>query len=220
MTLHKPVLDLKFLVALFVCAALTTPLMAMEPAVHTTADVYWWWDRENPVGQSTLVRTTSGITAIFQTSELPPGQAVTLWFIFFNNPELCEEDPCAVPFDIFTEGVDADFHFASGQVTGGSGRATFAAHLQPGDISGSGRVEVDIDDGFPLMDPYKAEVVLALHSHGPAQRGRALRHQISSFSGGCDVFLGTFGFSDGPGDIPSQMGECSTFQYSLHQPAN
>jgi hypothetical protein len=205
---------------LAVSLSLIASVTAAGPSVHTTADVYWWWDTDNPVGQATLIRNDSGITAIFHTSELPAGQAVTLWFIIFNNPEFCGTDPCTAPFDIFAEGADGDFHFASGQVTGGSGNSTFAAHLRTGDNSGSGRVELGIDDGFPLMDPYKVEVLLALHSHGPAQTGRKLKHQISSFLGGCEVFLGPFGFAAGPEDVPNEVGECSTFQQSVHQPPN
>ncbi len=67
---------------------------------------------------------------------------------------------------------------------------------------------------MPLMDPFEAEVVLALHVHGPKQQGKILKEQISSYLGGCEAFLGSDGFATGPGDIPNEKGECSTVQIS------
>jgi len=195
------------------------PALAGQPAQKSTENVYWWWDTDNPVGTAKLIRNSSGLTAVFDTSELPAGQAVTLWFIIFNNPEHCANDPCLPPADLFTPGVQGDFHFASGHVTGGSGNTSFAGRLNVGDTTGSGRVELGIDDGFGLIDPYKAEVLLALHSHGPALSGQDLKKQISSFSGGCEVFLDpdNNGFANGPEDVPDAVGECSTMQFSLHK---
>lgn len=69
-----------------------------------------------------------------------------------------------------------------------------------------------------LLDPMSAEVHLLVHGHGPALSGQALKSQLMSFLGGCDVFLGgPDGIADGPGDIPLNVGECSTFQASEHQ---
>lgn len=208
--------------SLFAIAALgvvaSTPALAQasERVVQTTANVYQWWDRDNPVGTATLTRSDAGITAVVHTSGLPPGQAVTLWFIFFNKPENCLTSPCSVPADVFTPSAEADFHFGSGHVVGGEGTATFAAHLSVGDTSGSGKVEIGAGDGVPLTDPLGAEVVLALHVHGPAQKGQTLKSQISSYLGGCEVFLGPDGFAAGPNDVPHQKGECATTQISVH----
>jgi len=193
------------------------PALAGAPAQKTTEEVQWGWDDDHAVGSSQLIRNHSGLTAVFDTSELPAGQAVTLWFIIFNNPEHCSTSPCSLPADLFTEGVEGDFHFASGHVTGGSGNTSFAGRLNVGDTSGSGRVELGIDDGVGLIDPYKAEVLLAVHSHGPALTGKELKDQLSSFSGGCEVFLGPNGFASGPDEVPDEAGECSTIQFSLHK---
>lgn len=192
-------------------------LLAEERPGKSTAPVFWWWDSFNSVGESALLRTTSGITTVFHTSGLPAGQAVTLWFIFFNNPESCSSNPCSIA-DMFDPDVAGDFHFASGHIVGTGGQQTFAAHLSVGDTSGSGRLEVGLDEGIALIDPFKAEVLLAIHSHGPALTGRDLKSQISTYLGGCQVFLGPDGFASGPDDVPSFVGECSTVQFSLHQP--
>ena len=68
-----------------------------------------------------------------------------------------------------------------------------------------------------LLNPQTAEIQLALHSHGPAGSGQVLKAQLSSFLGGCLVFLGPDGIADGPEDMPDAAGECSTFQYSVHE---
>ena len=116
----------------------------------------------------------------------------------------------------FNPAVGADFHFASGHVTGGSGNSTFAGRLNVGDTSRSGLVEFG-EDPVPLMDAYKAEVLLAIHSHGPALTGKALKDQLSSFTGGCVVYLGPNGFAASENDIPTDKGECTTFQLSTHK---
>jgi hypothetical protein len=211
------------------CAA--TPLFAAptmtlaQPAQISTANVYWSWDSNTPIGTATLIRSASGITAVFDSQGLPAGQAVTLWMIIFNNPEHCDSVPCAnvavapneFPPDLFNPGVAGDFHFASGHVTSPAGRLTLGGHLRVGELRASGRLEVGIDGGIPLMDPFKAEVLLAVHSHGPALRGTALKQQLNSFLGGCQAFLGPDGFAAGPGDVPDAVGECSTLQFSVHR---
>jgi hypothetical protein len=151
-----------------------------------------------------------------QTSGLPAGHAVTLWFIFFNRPDLCAARPCGAS-DLGT--AEGDFHLAAGHVTS-DGKVTFAGHLQVDDISGSGLLETGMGLGTPLTNPYGAEVILALHSHGPKMQGLQLKDQISSYLGGCVLpFLGdAIGFATGPQDIPDSFGECSTIQISVHAP--
>ena len=195
------------------------PAAAGEPDHRSTEYIYWWWDGATVIGSSTLTRTPNGISANYRTSGLPAGQAMTLWFIVFNNPDGCNNDPCAAPEDVFNPDADADFLLAAGHVTGNGPTATFSGYLPVGDASGSGMPEV----GYPelalgLLDPMNAEVMLALHSHGLAMTGQTLAEQISSFTGGCTKFLGTNGFAGGPADIPVGKGECSTFQSSIHQP--
>jgi hypothetical protein len=193
-----------------------TPAMAGEKAVRSTANVYWNWDTVNPVGTSEITRSSSGITAVFKTSGLPAGHAYTLWMVFFNNPELCSVPlACTAPAEVGSPVIGSDFHFVAGTIVGGSGNLTVAGHLKIGDISGSGLVELG-NTGFPLVEPFKAQVVLAIHSHGPKLTGPGLKSQISSFLGGCEVFLGPDGVGTGPEHIPAQVGECSTLQFSAH----
>jgi hypothetical protein len=167
------------------------------------------------VGSSTLVRTDSGISATYQTQDLPPGQAVTLWFIVINNPEACISTPCSVEDVLFNEAAQGDFLFGAGHVIGAGGGGNFGGSLKVGDVSGSGKTEVGLP-AVGLLNPRGAEVHLALHSHGPALTGQTLQAQISSFAGGCTAFLGPFGIAAGEGDVPDAEGECSTIQASVH----
>ena len=68
-----------------------------------------------------------------------------------------------------------------------------------------------------LTNPMGADVILALHSHGPKRRGQDLVAQIGSYTGGCDLFLGPDGFAAGPADVPVNDGECSTISLASHQ---
>jgi hypothetical protein len=185
------------------------------PAGRTTSDAYWTWG-EGPVGSSTLVRTDAGINATYKGTGLPAGQAVTMWFIVINNPEECNSTPCSVADVLFNQQAQGDFLFGAGHVIGPDGRGNFGGSLKVSDVSGSGKAEIGLS-AVGLLDPRGAEVHLALHSHGPALTGQTLKDQISSFLGGCLVFLGNqFGIADGPDAVPSSEGECSTIQASVH----
>lgn len=208
---------------LFTAVLVTASLAGMSPAVadtgsiQTTEPVYWTFDAGTPVGHSRLVRTPEGITAVLQTTGLPANQAITMWFIIFNNPQGCLDTPCSLVDLLFNPAAAGDFHHGAGVVTGGSGMATFAGHLAVGDVSASGKEEIGMGPAVPLTEPYQAEVLLVLHSHGPKMTGLALKSQISSFTGGCAVFLGDdFGWATGPDDMPDEAGECTSFQYSRH----
>ena len=96
-----------------------------------------------------------------------------------------------------------------------------------GETSTSGWAELAAIGGAPaafitpLTNPYGAQVILALHSHGPMQSGQNLVAQMSSYLGGCDLpFLGdASGFAASSADIPASPGECSTIQLAFHSPA-
>lgn len=214
--------SLRLLVTLFLLVAVLAasagyfaPALAGEPADESSHGVYWYWDEVNPVGSAKLVRNSSGISADLTTSGLPAGQAVTLWAMIFNNPEYCSTDPCTAPDDLFTPGVEGDFYFLSGQVIDADGTATFGGRLNVGDTSKSGLAEFGAP-AVPLSNPYGAEVHLALHSHGPKVPGLVLKEQISTYLGGCEVFLGPNGFATDPMYLPDEIGECSTIQRSVH----
>ena len=194
------------------------------PAARSTENVTWLFDPSTSIGTSSLVRTDAGVSATFRSSGVPAGQAVTLWFIVFNNPSACAAT-CGLADLLFNLDAQGDFLVGGGNVVGDGGTANLGGSLKVGDGSGSGFPEI----GFPaeraigLTNPWGAQVSLLLHSHGPKVPGQTLASQISSFTGGCTTFLGDLelpgsGLADGPEDIPDAVGECATLQGSVHMP--
>jgi len=205
-----------------VTATITATAASATSGAQSTHPVFWTWDPTTPVGSATLIRTDGSLSATDHSSGIPAGQAVTLWFIVFNNPAACANDPCNIVDLIFNPAAQGDFLVGGGRVTGGS-QTNLGGALQVGDTSGSGFIEIGMPGrAIGLTNPRGAEVHLALHSHGPAVAGPTLRDQINSFTGGCQVFLGNGGFpgsgiADGPEDVPDAVGECSTLQASVHR---
>jgi hypothetical protein len=194
--------------------------VAASSAERSTQPVVQIWDG-TLVGTSSLVRTDGGISAVYQTTQVPAGQAVTLWFVVFNNPAACD-GPCGAVDLFFNPAAGGDFLVGAGHVIGASGSANFGASLRVGDTSGSAFAEIGMPErSVGLTNPRGAQVALLLHSHGPKLSGQALASQMSSFTGGCQVFQGDLempgsGLADGPEDVPDAVGECSTIQASVH----
>jgi hypothetical protein len=198
------------ILALTAASTLARPVPAdarqSSPGRTTTSPVYWG---DAIVGSSILVRTPNGISFTYHTGGLPAGYVVTLWIVVFNNPAACFTHPCT-DADIFSNPeVQADFLRGAGHVIGGSGIGNFGGHLAVGDIAGSGLAEIG-GTAVGLLDPMKAEIQMSIHSHGPAVPGPTLKAQLSSFLGGCQVLLDEVSF-------PDEVGECVTFQSSIHQ---
>lgn len=213
--------------ALAVAAVLSLTL-GTGSVVATAADrssqpVVQTWDGTQ-VGTSTLVRTDAGLSASFHSSGLPAGQAVTLWFVVFNNPSACG-GPCGL-LDLLdpTQAAQGDFLVGGGHVIGGAGTANFGAHLAVGDTRGSAFPEIGLPERvIGLTNLRGAQVGLLVHSHGPMVPGQVLASQLDSFTGGCAVFLGDLeapgsGIADSPDDVPDAVGECSTILASIHLP--
>ncbi len=183
---------------------------------RTVSPVMWEWDDATVVGRSSLVRTEDGLKVRLRTSGLTPGDAVTMWIAFFTNPEACSTTPCSRPADIGNPATGADLYYADGAVVGRHGRVTFTGMLRVGQDYGSLKDEVGNVPGVLLTDPFGSEVAIALHTHGPALTGADLEEQLTTFLGGCDVFTGVAGFAQGFDDLPDEVGECTTFQKSIH----
>jgi hypothetical protein len=131
------------------------------------------------MGTSTLVRTGSGIAFSLSTSGLQVGHAVTIWWMVFNpNGSLSVQ-------------------YAAGHVIDDSGVAEFGGALQEGDTDGV------INGGPGLLDAQKANVVLVVRDHGPADPGR-VNQQIHTF----DVC--------NPPTPPEASFSCTDLQMSIH----
>lgn len=219
---------LTLLVSISLISLMAAPTVAVSDG-HISKSPAFWTFGVGPVGSTKLVRTRNGLTGQFKTTGLTAGHAVTLWIMFFDNPEACTVPGfCNPDIDIGRDGVRFDFHYAGGHIVNDS-KTTLTGHVRVGELSTSGWAELVALGGpgapppffvTPLTNPMGAQVILAIHSHGPAQRGRNLAAQMSSYTGGCDFpFLGdAAGFAMSWQDVPDETGECSTIQVAFHNP--
>jgi hypothetical protein len=112
------------------------------PGGGQTADVF---------GEASLVRTDDGVSMNFQTTGLPAGQPVTIWWIILSG------------------GAPVSAQFAAGHVVGNNGVASFAGQLAEGDTSGC------FHPDFPcqgLTDARGQTIILLARVHGPKDPGR------------------------------------------------
>ena len=144
---------------------------------------------------SILVRTEEGVGATLHAFGLVPGNVYTLWWAIFNNPKKCATDPCT-PADLSNPDVQGVMFSGSGQIAGEDGTADFGAFRAVGDPSG--KVEGTAE---ALEKPFKAQIHLAVRSHGPASADpTVLQQQLTTFNGGCPP------------------NPCTTVQFAPHQP--
>jgi len=216
-----------FLASLALATIVAAPSTAMAGGKNLSkSPPYWTFAAPPPQGSTDLVRTKHGLFAKFRTTGLPAGHAVTLWIMFFDNPEACATPyACNPDTDLGQPGVRFDFHYAGARIVH-ENRTTFWGYLPINEVSTSGFAELAAIGAAPpffvtpLTNPKGAQVILALHSHGPAQSGAALYEQLTSYLGGCNLpFLGdASGFAQSFSDVPANEGECSTVQVSFHNP--
>jgi hypothetical protein len=152
------------LVALALVGLLSVVLISRAGAAPTTSPVSTSpvTSSAGAVGTSTLVRTDSGIAFSLQTTGLPAGHAVTVWWMVVN-PD------AAAPSVLY----------AAGHVIDDSGAAGFGGSLQEGDTDGV--VELDGLSLEGLLDATGATVVLVVRDHGPA-RADIVQQQIHTFN--------------------------------------
>lgn len=86
--------------------------------------------------QARLRATNAGASITVQTRGLEPGHAYTLWLVLVDNPEACENEPCAPPEILTDADVGGQVLYGDGNVVGNSGRATFSAHVNAGSVNG------------------------------------------------------------------------------------
>jgi hypothetical protein len=129
-----------------------------------------------PGGWSSLERTDSGVTMTFHTTGLAPGDAVTVWWVVFNDPHACSQGVLGLRCgegDLSVSGTHASVLYAVGHVIGDSGVGDFSARLAVANTSGA-------LFGPGLTDPWGADVHLIVHDHGPADPA-LLPGEIHSF---------------------------------------
>ena len=150
----------RLLVALALVGLLSAVLISRAgAATQTTSDVTLIADPTVTVGASTLTRTTSRISFTLQTTRLPAGHAVTVWWMVVNPDE------------------SMSVLYAAGHVVDASG-AGFGGSLREGDTKGVVSLPGLSTQG--LLDAAGADVYLVVRDHGPAKRG-LVKQQIHTF---------------------------------------
>lgn len=140
-----------------------------------------------PYAGASVLKQKKSVFMNYYTSGLAPGTVVTIWWVFFNNPEFCSTPNCGVP-DLFNPNVNASLHLGGGRVIGLDGSASFGGYFAAGETTG-----FHILPGMPnpspgLVDPKKTMIHLVARTHGTASTDPAvLSQQLTTFGGGCSV---------------------------------
>lgn len=173
-----------------------------------------------PVGSARLVRTPNGVSFNLSTTGLSPGHAYTLWIVIFNEPGGCAVPHECGPDDVVNAAAKPDMMYAAGSMATAAGTATFAGHRH---VGGNGSINAPVGlPAFGLLDPYGAEIHLAVHDHGP-RLPEFLPDMIQTVDGGCtDAGIPEAG-APSPWNLHSGFGRrgpntCATIQASVHRP--
>ena len=186
--------------------------METETTVHFFEDASVVKD-----GAAVLTRLKNGAAIRLSTVNLKPKDAVTVWWVVFNEPAMCSDNECGEN-DIFN--LDADGKFilnddgsppvngagveaaqisvlrADGHVIDESGAAQFSSRLPIGDTS-------EALFGGGLQKPMSAEIHFVVRTHGPAIPGK-VDSMLYTVNGGCE------------GAFPNPP--CSDVQFAVFKP--
>lgn len=166
-----------------------------------------------PVGESSLVATSNGLSARLATSSLEAGDVVTMWWVIFNDPAECKAgmgvlSRCGHADQLAGRGGVSVVH-AAGRIVDDDSTASYGAHLRVGDTSRALK-------GDGLTNLAGAEVILVLKTHGPKIPG-GVADQLRTFAGGCHDQ------SDVPDGAPEALigspgpNDCGEVQVSVHR---
>lgn len=142
------------------------------------------------IGTSTLIRDAaeSRVSMSLNTRELRRNAPYTVWWVVFNNPDMCET-ACACGDADFAnaEDIGIGVFWATGRASDRFGQAVFAAQVDEDELP-QGEDQVPLFDGVafdsPIEDADAAEIHLVVRAHGRRIPSR-FEEQISQFNGGC-----------------------------------
>lgn len=200
--------------------ALLSGVSANAGGAHQTSSMHNFADASIiPNTEAELTRMGGGLHATINTVGLTAGNAVTVWFVVFNNPENCSGGECGEN-DIFNidgagefvlnadgsppmnmDGIGAaniSVHRADGLIIDVGGNAQFMGSLVVGDLS-------EAIFGGGLVDAHVAEVHLVIRDHGAAISG-STDEMVNGINGGCS------------GSWPNEP--CTDLQFAVFQHAN
>lgn len=150
-------------------------------------------------GAAILTRMKNGVAMQLSTVKLEPQDAVTVWWVVFNEPTKCSDGECGEN-DIFRLDANGEFILnddgsppingdgveaanisvlrADGHVIDSTGTARFRAGLPSADVS-------EAIFGGGLQQPMSAEIHLVVRTHGPAVPGK-VDSMLYEINGGCE----------------------------------
>jgi hypothetical protein len=176
-------MKLRLIVSAVSLAAVVAAAAAQAaPATHQVSSVaYLGTPTLVPGAQATLVRNDNGVSMTLHTTGLPAGDAVTVWWVIFNQPQYCTHGMfglrCGLGDLLIFGGdprVESSVMYAAGHVIGGNGAGDYGAYLREGELTR------DTLFGAGIVDSRTADVHLVVHDHGPAQPG-IVDDEIHSF---------------------------------------
>jgi hypothetical protein len=152
-------------------------------------------------GSSFLTRLDNMILVTLEAEDLTPGNAMTLWFVVFNNPAGCFVIGHCGEFDEdFSEAgiISAEIGLgnASGNVVKSNGTLEFGGILRQGSYDDHEIIfGAAFGDYLLTAEPEGAEVHLVLQSHGQGRGGKKLREQLTYFEANCTPSCGDVQFA-------------------------
>ena len=147
-------------------------------AVLQRSDVFSF-DNSLPVEGATATLERREDSVEFSLNTTLDSGAYTVWWVIFNNPELCANE-CGVD-DLGILEVNASAFWATGAVVENDNLGSFNAQLGENQLP-TGEDQVLFGEG--LTDSFEAEIHLIARTHGEVIPG-VLQQQITTFNGGC-----------------------------------
>jgi hypothetical protein len=141
---------------------------------------------EPVAGMSSIDRTDDEFGISFNTRDLQPNHAYTIWVAAFNNPRNCLEPCDCGSEDVPVPEVDTGMFLAEG-----SGRVADEYGQANVDAIGPYGVLPEGEDTSLIATPAekRAQMFLILRDHGPASEDpEVLEDQLSSHGGNCDEY--------------------------------
>ena len=166
-------LRISFALAAVMALTLALPVSA---GIRETAPVLKYGTTMETEGSASMVRTPAGVAVNVHLKELTPGNAITVWFVHFN--ECVDADACN-PSDLgIPDSGNGAIWSQIGGVVGRNGQFNQGTFIAVGENTG-GPAPV------ALSNPLGAEIHLVVQDHGPALTGADLVEQTTTFEGGC-----------------------------------
>ncbi len=174
---------------LFVLAvvAMVSGLFAATAAADTTATVTGvnWHAQQAALGNTgpvagayaRLVRDDNGVSYLFRSRNMTPGNAYTLWVVVVDNPSACDPAGCTPTDILLNPATESQVLYGTGVVAGPTGESNLTGSLSEGPLAGW-------FPGRALTDSHGAEIHLVVNDHGQAL-SEFMPGMIRSYRGGC-----------------------------------